>query len=327
MVNTSDDGATRPSLASSRRPAASQRVIDTVTAAEGWVCNATVNVACPPPSVAGPLTALSSRPYSSSRMTRVAGDGAATPRPPVAVADTLTCLRPDAPALSTAVTVTKPVLAVAPAARVSVVVALSMKSPATAGATGAADTVKVVASVVGCDRRAVTVLTSPLSRTEAGVSTRVAVAVASSSVRVRVASAGFATPWPPAAVAETVTDLSAASTALSLPRTVTVPALVVDPAAIVSVVPVCVKSPATAPVEATAAVATVTVTGWLDGPDKVTVTVATPPFSETEVGARAKLAVGNVSSSLRVRVAPVTAPAPWPLAKVAVTVTLRPEVP
>ena len=132
---------------------------------------------------------------------------------------------------------------------------------------------------------------------------------------------------PPADVPDTATCLFAASTALSLPRTVTVPALVVDPAAMVSVVPVCVKSPATAPVEATADDDTVTVTGWLDGPDSRAATVETPPFSEIEVGVRCRLAVGKVSSSVRVSAAPVTDPAPWPLAKVAVTVTLRPAVP
>ena len=62
----------------------SRLVTVTVTAAEGCVCNATVNVAVPPPSVTGPLTALSFRPNSSSRMTSVADDGAATPRPPAA---------------------------------------------------------------------------------------------------------------------------------------------------------------------------------------------------------------------------------------------------
>ena len=132
---------------------------------------------------------------------------------------------------------------------------------------------------------------------------------------------------PPAAVAVTVTDLFAASTLLSLPRTVTVPALVVAPAAMVSVVPDCVKSPATAPVEATADDDTVSVTGWLDGPDSAAVTVETPPFSETADGPRARLAVGRVSSSVRVSAAPVTAPVPWPLTKVAVTVTLRPALP
>ena len=79
---------------------------------------------------------------------------------------------------------------------------------------------------------------------------------------------------------DTVTDLLAASTSLPFAVTVTRPALVVTPAARVRVVAVLrVKSPATAPVEATAAAATVTVTASLDGPERVAVTVETPPVS------------------------------------------------
>ena len=221
----------------------------------------------------------------------------------------------------TAVTVTRPVLVVAPAARVSVVVALRVKSPDTAGDTAVAATVSVVASVVGCDSVAVTVDTSPFSRIDGGMSTRAAVAVASSSASVSVASAGAATPWPPVAVPETVTVLFAASTSLFTAATVTRPVLTVAPAAIVSSVPVCVKSPATA--GDTAAVATVTVAATLDGPDSVAVTVAMPPFSEIEAGARARPATGNVSSSSSVSAAALTVPAPWPLASAAVTVALR----
>ena len=90
----------------------------------------------------------------------------------------------------------------------------------------------------------------PLSAIEDDDSTSVACGV-SSSVRVSVAFAGFATPWSPATVADTVTCLLSVATALSTALTVTVPALVAAPAAIVSLAPVCVKSPATAPVEAT----------------------------------------------------------------------------
>ena len=87
------------------------------------------------------------------------------------------------------------------------------------------------------------------------------------------------------------------------------------------------KSPATAPDDATADDDTVSVVAWLDGPDSAAVTVDTPPFSETDAGPRAKLNVGSVSSSVSVSAAPVTAPAPWPLVSEAVTVTLRPAVP
>ena len=258
-------------------------------------------------------------------MSKVATDGAPTPRPPDADADTDTRFVPDTTESSTAVTVTRPVLVVALAAMVSVF-PVRVKSPDTAGDTAAADTVNVVASVVGCDSTAVTVERPPFSMIAGGVSTRVAVAVASSSVRVRVAFAGSAAPCPPDAAPETVTLLSGASTALSFAVTVTTPALVVEPAAMVRVVAVLrAKSAAAAPVPAAAA--TVTVNAALDAPDKVAVTVETPPDSEIEDGPRTKLNVGRVSSSVRVSDAPVTAPAPWPLAKVAATVTLRPAVP
>ena len=91
-------------------------------------------------------------------------------------------------ALSTAVTVTRPALAVAPAAKVRVVAALSVKSPATAGETAAAATVTVVATFVGRDSVAVTVEMPPFSVIEAGFSTSAAVAVASSSVVVTLLS-------------------------------------------------------------------------------------------------------------------------------------------
>ena len=114
---------------------------------------------------------------------------------------------------------------------------------------------------------------------------------------VRVALAGFATPLPPAAVADTVTDLSAAMALLSTAVTVTVPPLVVAPAAIVSVVvPDRVKSPDTA--GDTAAAATVSVVASLDGPDSVAVTVEIPPSSVIESGVSTSDAVGSVSSSV-----------------------------
>ena len=66
---------------------------------------------------------------SSSVIVRVWLAGAATPLPPDAVADTVTCLSGASTSLSTAVTVTAPVLVVDPAAIVRVVFALSAKSP------------------------------------------------------------------------------------------------------------------------------------------------------------------------------------------------------
>ena len=149
---------------------------------------------------------------------------------------------------------------------VSVVVLDRSKSAATAPAPAAAATVTVTASLDGPERVAVTVEIPPSSVIDEGVSTSAAVGKASSSSRVRVTSGGSATLLPPAAAPDTVTDLFGESTALPFAVTVTVPALVVAPAAIVSVVaPDRAKSSATAPVEATAAAATVTVTAALVG--------------------------------------------------------------
>ena len=67
-----------------------------------------------------------------------------------------------------AVTVTRPALTVAPAAKVNVAAALSVKSPATAGETAAVDTVIVTATLDGCDKVAVTVAMPPFSVTDAG---------------------------------------------------------------------------------------------------------------------------------------------------------------
>ena len=101
--------------------------------------------------------------------------------------------------LSTAVTVTAPVLAVAPAAMVSVLLVLSVKSPARAGDTGAAATVRVRSWLVAPFRLAVTVLSlaAPDSPMAAGVRASVTVGVASSSVMVPEAS-------PAPSVVETV---------------------------------------------------------------------------------------------------------------------------
>ena len=84
---------------------------------------------------------------------------------------------------------------------------------------------------------------------------------------------------------------------------VTVPALAVDPAAMVRVVASDkAKSPATAPVPATACADTVSVAASLDGCESAAVTVATPPFSDTDDGDRASAAVGKASSSVIVPV-------------------------
>ena len=264
---------------------------------------------------------------SSVRVRVTEGGSFARPRLSEAVPETVTRLSGASVVLVTAVTVTRPVLVVAFAAKVRVVAVLNVKSPATAPveATGAAATVTVTATDDCRSRVAVTVATPPFSVIEDDDSASAARGV-SSSVIIRVAFAGFTTPLPPADVADTTTCLLPDATALPLARTVTTPLLVVAPAARVNVVPVLrAKSPDTAP--APAAAATVIVTASLDGPDRVALTVETPPSSEIEAGPRASAAVGNVSSSVRVSAAPVTAPAPWPFAKVAVTVARRPALP
>ena len=121
----------------------------------------------------------------------------------------------------------------------------------------------------------------------------VTVGITSSSVRVSVTAVGSATPRPPAAVAVTVTVLFAASTVLSNAVSVTVPVLVRWPAAMVSMVPVCVKS-----VPAPGDAATVSRTASLDLPESVDVTVETPPASVTDDGATASVTVGVGSSSV-----------------------------
>ncbi len=102
------------------------------------------------------------------------------------MAETVTDLSGASTALFTALIVTVPVLVVDPAAMVSVSFALSVKSAPTAGDTAAADTMSVTFSLDAPLSVAVTTVESPFSETDAGVSTRVTVGVASSSVIVRV---------------------------------------------------------------------------------------------------------------------------------------------
>ena len=105
---------------------------------------------------------------------------------------------------------------------------------------------------------------------------------------------------PPLTVALTVTALSGASTPLFTAVSVTTPVLVVWPAAIVSIVPLCVKSVETAGESADAD--TVTTTASLDWALSVAVTVLSPPFSPIEDGLSTKLTVGAPSSSVIVSV-------------------------
>ena len=299
-VKVSTAGAAVPSSVSELATSSS-------TSPVGSLSSFTVNVAVPPDSVVRSRLVVDvagdteTPAVSSSVRVRVAFGGSATLLPPAAVPDTVTDLFGASTSLPFAVTVTRPELVVAPAARVRAVAVLRVKSPATAGETAAAATVTVTASLDGPDRVAVTVETPFVSEIEVGVRTSATVGRVSSSVRVRVASGGSATPLPPADAPDTVTDLFGESTALPFAVTVTVPALVVAPAAMVSFVAALrVKSSTTAPAPADAA--TVTVTASLDGPERVAVTVEIPFVSEIEVDVRTSATVGSVSSSVRVRV-------------------------
>ena len=264
---------------------------------------------------------------SSSTIVSVALDGATTPLPPdIAVADTATCLLPDATLLPFAVIVTVPVLVVSPDAIVNVSALDNVKSAATAPAPAAAPTVTVTASLDAPDSVAVTVDTPLLSEIDAGDNASAAVGNASSSVSVSAAPDTSDTPLPPESAPKIITGLSGESVSLSFAVTVTAPVLVVSPAAIVNVSALDnVKSAATAP--GPAAVPTVTITASLDAPDSVAVTVETPPFSEIDDDDRASATVGSGSSSVSVSGAPVTPPAPCALAAVALTVIERPPLP
>ena len=279
-------------------PAAAATV--TVTASLDGPDNVALTVETPPSSEieAGPRTSAAVGRVSSSVRVRVAALAVPAPWPFVSVADTVTVLSGASTALSLAVTVTSPALVVAPAATVSVLAVPRLKSPATAGDTAAADTVTVVGWLDGCDNTALTVDRPPFSETDVGSSSSTASGAASSSVKVRVAELAVPAPRPFVSVADTVTVLFGASVGLSTAVTVTSPALVVTPAATVSVFPVRVKSPCTA--GETAAVATVTVVGWPDGCDSTAVTVARPPFSETDEADSASDASGAASSSVMV---------------------------
>ena len=167
-----------------------------------------------------------------------ASAGFATPRPPAAAAEMVTDLSAVAAPLLTAVTVTVPVLCIAPAGIVSVRPALSLKSPATAGDTGAADTVSVSASLDGLLSMAVTVLAPPFSPMAGGVSFKVAVGVASSSMMVPTACCFMALPasCAPAGLDSRTTTVSFGSSTAS-PVTATAMVLLVSPGAKVSVPP------------------------------------------------------------------------------------------
>ena len=246
---------------------------------------------------------------SSSVIVSVTAAGCVIPWLLVAEPDTVTLLSASSVELSTAVTVTDPVLLVLPAAMVSVVLLLSEKSPAAAFAPGAAETVMVVAADEGRSRLAVTVaeLVAPLSAIEVRDSASVTVGAASSSVIVSVTAAGCVIPWLLVAEPDTVTLLLASSRVLSTAVTVTVPLLLVLPAAMVSVV-LLLSAKSVSAVAAPAAAATVMVVAADDARSRLAVTVAelVAPLSAIELRDSARVTVGASSSSV---IVPVPVPA------------------
>ena len=178
----------------------------TVTAARDVRLNVAVTVVAlfAPLSlmVAGDSASTTCGTPSSSVRVSVTDAGAATPLPPVAVPETITCLLCPPTASSTAVIVTIPVLAVSPAAMVRGVVAIRLKSSAVAFVPAVAETVIVTALLDLPESRAVTLAMPPFSEIGFADGTSVTTGSTSSSARVSVASAGAAPPrvrpqpWP-----------------------------------------------------------------------------------------------------------------------------------
>ena len=235
---------------------------------------------------AGDRTSITVGSVSSSVSVSVRLDGAATPLPPDAVPETVTCLFGESTAFPFAVTVTAPALAVSPAAIVSVFALDSVKSAGIAPVPAAAPTVTVTASLDAPNSVAVTVETPLLSEIDIGDSANVTVGNASSSLIVSVASGGART--SPLAAADTLTRLFGASIVLLTAVTVTVPVLAVPPVAKVSVAAAdSVKSPA--------GTDTVSVAAESAALSSVAVTVETPPLSEIDDGDSESVAFGSAT--------------------------------
>ena len=149
-----------------------------------------------------------------------------------AVAETRTCLFGVSTLLLTAVIVTTPVLVVAPAAMVSTLFVLSVKSSATAGEIAVASTVTVVVALDSPLNVAVTVLTPPLSLMDDGVKTNVTLGCPSSSIIVPIAVGAGSTAND--GLLSLTVNISAGSSFVS-PVTGTVMVLLVSPALKVSV--------------------------------------------------------------------------------------------
>ena len=171
--------------------------------------------------------------------------------------------------------VTVSVLVVSPALNVMVPGEPTVKN----SATGAI--VTVVATLDLPSIVAVTVAVPLFSEIVVSDSTRVTAGVSSSSVMASVSAVGLVTPAEFVALPKMVTDMSCESRSSSTAAIVTVPVLVVAPAAMVSVVPVWVKS--VAAVFAPAAAVTVMVVSAVDELLSEAVTVVEPPFSEIDL--------------------------------------------
>ena len=200
------------------------------------------------------------------------------------MAETVTVLSVESTSFFTAVTVTVPLLDVSPATMVSVLFAVTAMSFCS---TAVAETVRVTAWLdlpLSC---AVMLVEPAFSEIVLSLSaiTRETTGNASSSSRVRVTSAGFVIVSTLLfTVPEMVTVLSGESTSLSTAAMVTLlPVLVSALGAMVRVVPVCLKSAASAFVPAAAD--TVTVVSAVDGRFNVAVMVVWPRFSEMELSA------------------------------------------
>ena len=153
--------------------------------------------------------------WSSSSMVRVTSAGSIAPWSLLAFPLTVTVLGAASTSLSSAVMVSVPLLVSACAAMVSTVSPLNAKSPACAGATGAAETRTVVSAL---DRRssvAVTTVAPPSSAMASGARCNVTAGVSSSSLTLICADRGGRTLRSFSTVAANVTVVSGPSTSSS----------------------------------------------------------------------------------------------------------------
>ena len=238
---------------------------------------------------------------SSSVIVKVTGPGWSTAWAFLAVPDTVTSLSGASTTLSSDATVTVPVLTVFPAAMVSVRFALSVMSPGTAGGTGDAVTVTVVASLDATSRVAVTTTTRvdvALSAIESGLSAKVTTGVASSSVIVTVRPAAGLTSRPDTCVAGplTTTVRSGSSSALSLGARSNVALALAKPVGIVIVKPeTAVKSVPSTAVPADTVTGTSTAASVRGAPSRVAVTVTVRAGPVASSATRAGVTVSSTA--------------------------------